>query len=352
MAKHMLQLWPIVLILFSFFASCKKMGLQGHNQGDQSKSASSADSLKASDRPSDSSGGVPGYLTFGCKTSFTEDGMAVENACVVKNKTDKINLSGLASSWTWQYSLPAGTTPETVVLVTELPQDNAYHVIYRYSGRNREVLLSQALQSQFMLSFQREDQQPFGTLKESLDRVIDIFPAPRYRLIRISFPSLKQPWLDTQELDIERLELKWENQWRVGVFSDFSGRIGPYEATVSASSYATDRNSLPFYAFQRGPQGNIWETSFRTYETTGQYNAIGSPQWLKIDFKNYPIALEGLRIDGGDSKDTAGSEGSPDSFYVEGSQDDVTWTLIEGSRMENVDTTNLATFEWGKRPNP
>jgi hypothetical protein len=343
MAKSMLRLWLILLILFPLFASCKKMGLHG-----QSQSTTPSDSLKASDRPSDSSGGVPGYLTLGCKTSFSEDGIAVESACVAKDKTEKAKLSGLANSWTWQYTLPTDATPETVVSVIELSQDNPYHVIFRYSGRGREVLLQQALRYQFGLIFQLKNSKSIDMLNESIDRVIDISPAPRYRFIRISFPSLKQPWLDTQELDIERLEFKWEKQWRIGVFSDFSGRMGPYEAIVSASSYAVDRNSLPFFAFQRGPQGNIWESALHTYETTGQYNAIGSPQWLKVDFKNYPIALEGIRIDGGDSRDTAGSEGSPDSFYIEGSQDDISWTLIEGSRMENVDTTSLTTFEWDK----
>lgn len=345
MAESLHRLLLKILISSALFLSCKN-GVNNYMSTDKANSSPSADSLKASDRPSDSSGGVPGYLTFGCKMSFTDNGMDVQSSCVAADKQGKVHLPGLATSWNFRFVLPDDAASGTLVAITELAQGDPQHVVYRFSGRPREELLNIVRRSRFMLDLRLKDQANVVTLEETKDRLTEISPAPRYRYIRISFPSLKQPWMDTQELDIERLELKWENQWRVGVFSDYSGRLGPYEALVSASSYATDRSSFPYFAFQRGPQGNIWETAFRTYETTGLYNAIGTPQWLKIDLKNYPIALQGIRMDGGDSKDTLGSEGSPDSFYIEGSQDDVTWTLIDGSRYENVDTTRLATFEW------
>lgn len=350
MAGKMCRLLLFLMISLTFLGSCKKAGLGGFFQSGKSggSTSASADSLKSNDRPSDSSGGVPGYLTLSCRITFASDGLAVDSSCVATDKQGKVNLASQTIAWSWQYTLPDDAKSQTVVTVTELAQESPYHVIYKFTGKTREELLNVVLRSRFMLSIERKGQE-HSIIAETSDRLIDISPMPRYRFIRISFPSLKQPWLDTQELDIERLELKWENQWHLGVFSDYLGRIGPYDAIVSGSSYATDRNSLPYFAFQRGPAGNIWETAFRTYEATGQYNAIGSPQWLKIDFKNYPIALQGIRIDGGDSRDTLGSEGSPDSFYIEGSQDDLTWTLIEGSRQENIDTTNLATFEWDKR---
>lgn len=345
MVENMRRLLLKILIYSAFFLSCKN-GLNDFMSSDKAQSSASADSLKASDRPSDSSGGVPGYLTFGCRLGFTDEGMDVQSSCVAEDRQVKANLPALASSWHFRFVLPGDAHPGVRVSITELPQENAQHVVYRFSGLGREELLKIVMRTKFLLDLRLQDQASTVTLGETRDRLTDISSAPRYRYIRISFPSLKQPWMDTQELDIEQLELKWENQWRVGVFSDYAGRIGPYEALVSASSYATDRNSFPFFAFQRGPAGNIWETAFRTYETTGLYNAIGTPQWLKIDFKDYPIALQGVRMDGGDSKDTNGSEGSPDAFYIEGSQDDVSWTLIKGSRYENVDTTRLSTFEW------
>lgn len=338
----------ILPIIFAFFVSCKKVGLTSFFQEEKSSSASSAESVKASDRPSDSSGGVPGYLTLGCTLSFATDGLGVESACVLADQTGKVSLPAYASTWNWQYELEDKESPETSVTISELPQDRPFHVVYRFAGATRERLLSQAQKTKFSLKMQPKDRSEMIVVQETLSKKLEISSAPRFRYIKITFPSLKAPWPDTQELDIERLELKWENVWRQGVFTDFSGRLGPYEAIVSASSYAIDRNSFPFYAFQRAPAGNIWETAFRTYDTAGQHDAIGAPQWLKIDFKGYPIALQGIKIDGGDSQDTAGSEGSPDSFYIEGSSDDVTWTLIEGSRFENVDTTNLASFEWGK----
>lgn len=345
MSENMRRLLLKILISSAFFLSCKS-GLKDFISSDKAKSSASADALKASDRPSDSSGGVPGYLTFGCRTGFTDDGMDVTSSCVAQDRQVKADLPALAHSWNFRFALPGDAHPGILVTITELSQESPQHVVYRFSGKPREELLNIAMRTRFMVDLRLKDQAGMVTLGETRDRLTDIAAAPRYRYIRISFPSLKQPWMDTQELDIEQLELKWENQWRVGIFSDYSGRLGPYEALVSASSYASDRSSFPYFAFQRGPQGNIWETAFRTYETTGQYNAIGTPQWLKIDFKDYPIALQGIRMDGGDSKDTNGSEGSPDAFYIEGSQDDLSWTLIQGSRYENVDTTRLSTFEW------
>jgi hypothetical protein len=345
MSENIRSLLLKILISSAFLLSCKS-GWNDFMSSDKTRSSASADALKASDRPSDSSGGVPGYLTFGCRLGFTDEGMDVYSSCVAQDSQGKANLQALAGSWNFRFVLPEYAPAGILVTITELPQENPQHVVYRFSGKPREELLNIAMRTSFMLDLRLKDQESTVTLGETRERLTDISAAPRYRYIRISFPSLKQPWMDTQELDIEQLELKWENQWRVGVFSDYSGRLGPYEAIVSASSYATDRSSFPYFAFQRGPQGNIWETAFRTYETTGQYNAIGTPQWLKIDFKDYPIALQGIRLDGGDSKDTNGSEGSPDAFYIEGSQDNLSWTLIKGSLYENVDTTRLSTFEW------
>ncbi len=344
----MFRLFFILPIIFAFFVSCKKAGLAPFVHQENSSTASSAESVKASDRPSDSSGGVPGYLTLGCTLSFPADGLGVDSACVLADQAGKASLPTYASVWSWKYELEDQGSPAPTVIISELTQDQPFHVVYRFTGQSREKLLSQAQKAKFSLKMQPKDGSDVVVIQESIAKKLNMSLATRFRYIKITFPSLKAPWPDTQELDIERLELKWENVWRQGVFSDFSGRIGPYEAIVSASSYAVDRNSFPFYAFQRAPAGNIWETAFRTYDTGGQHDAIGAPQWLKIDFKDYPIALQGIKIDGGDSRDTAGSEGSPDSFYIEGSADDVSWTLIEGSRFENVDTTNLASFEWGK----
>lgn len=340
---------PFILTLF---VACKKVGIVSFFNGKKSSDEANTSSLKQGDRPSDSSGSVPGYFNLGCKISFSDDGFGVETACALADQNGKVSLPTISNSWSWQYAFGEDASQKSFIAVTELPQENPYHVLYRFSGLNREALLNMAFQAKYSLKLQLKGDTKSQSIQETIDKKMAMSAAPRFRFVRISFPSLKQPWPDTREMDIEGLELKWEDQWRQGSFTDYTGRIGPYEVTVSASSFSVDRNSFPYYAFKRSQAGDIWETAFDTYEDLGDFNAVGAPQWLKIDFKDHPVAIQAIKIDGGDSVDTPGSEGAPDAFYLEGSQDDVTWTLIEGSRFDNVDTTNPSIFEWDKRPDP
>lgn len=336
-----------VSIVLIFSIACKKLGIESfNNQQKTGQTASSPDSIKASDRPSESTGSLPGYLTLGCTLAFAADGFAVESACLIADQNGKVSLEGLAKSWTWQYVLSVSPTP--TITVTELPQDNPNHVIYRFSGLERETLLTIAKQTKFTISMQLKDGLEPILMSETKEKIVNISSVARYRFVRITFLSLKLPWTQSQEMDIEGMELKWENQWRRGVFTDYTGTLGPYEVAISGSSFAVNNSSFPYNAFKRSAAGKIWETAERTYEITGAYNAVGPPQWLKIDFKDHPVAIQGIKIDGGDSAVSAGSEGAPDVFYLEGSADDITWTLIEGSRQDNVDTTVMTPFEWDK----
>jgi hypothetical protein len=346
-------LLKLLTILFIFLTACNKVSvvrsLHVHNKADDGSSASV---VKASDRPSDSSGSVPGYLTLGCTISSSDDG--VDSSCVLANRSDKVDLPALATSWTWHYELERNEVEQPTVTVLELPQDNPFHVRYRFSGLNRDLLLKLATQSKYYISMQAKGASGIEVIGETSTKKTAFVPltAPRYRYVRIVFPSLKQPWSSASHLDIEGLELKWDGQWRQGTFSNFTGTLGPYEVTVSASSYDSRFNGFPYYAFRKGPNGDIWETIGNTYSNNGTFDALGDPQWLKLDFKSNSVAIQGIKIDGGDSRDAMGSEGSPDSFYLEGSQDNTNWTVIEGSRHENVDTTVMTAFEWAPPRSP
>lgn len=342
----------LLSIILAFSGSCKRTEVSPAIHTQKGSDEAAIGSIKNTDRPSDSSGGVPGYLTLGCTVSLSDDGFAVDSSCVLADQAGKASLKDLASRWTWHYQLGPNVSQQPVVVTSELPQENPFHVHFRFTGLGRETLLDLARQAKYALSLQLTGRTQTVEIGETLAKKTAFSSTPRYRFVRINFLSIRSPSQGANEMSIENLELKWEGRWRQGSFANYTGMLGPYETTISASSFSQERSGYPYNVFKRTEPGRVWDTALNAFERFGDYNAIGGPQWLMFDFKENPVAIQGIKIDGGDSRFSSGDEGSPDFFYLEGSQNGTDWVLIEGSRFDNVNTTILTPFEWDKTTSP
>jgi microcystin-dependent protein len=146
--------------------------------------------------------------------------------------------------------------------------------------------------------------------------------SPPYRYIRLRVGSVSA--LD--DVGVEALEFRWNDTWQANAMTNYSvGTIGPYSPTISASSeYAGYYAHSPFKAVTSAR----WHTVAGSFSSTAPNDAL-MENWLKVDFGvGNTVSLQGYRIHG---YDTNGNY-RPDDYWLEGSNDDTNWYVLEGSR--------------------
>lgn len=114
-------------IIITFFVSCKKVGGFLSSPDQKPTEQSSVDSLQDGDRPSDSSGGVPGYLVPSCSMGFSLNG-----------------------------------TPN--------PRCVASEPGYRFTGLNPRKILSSPQQASYSLDLLPKEQADDGTFQENTNQ--------------------------------------------------------------------------------------------------------------------------------------------------------------------------------------
>lgn len=125
--------------------------------------------------------------------------------------------------------------------------------------------------------------------------------------------------------------------------SNSAGRIGNYAATVSASS--EDSASYAAWKAFDGTTAEWWSSTGTFTNNSGDYDEI-STNWLKIDFGSGAyVAIDGFKLD----SETNGFDSGcgVDEVYLEGSNDNSSWTLIEGSEYVGSMTSEVTqTWSW------
>ncbi|SMF22774.1 discoidin domain-containing protein [Pseudobacteriovorax antillogorgiicola] len=306
-------------------------------------------------RPSEDNGGLPGYSIY-CDLSEEEPSTTtLDLGCGLADASgNAVKVESVATIWNWSFDR-GELSSEVSVSIDEQRDHPTYSVFYRFSGFDKINSQTKILESSVGLDLVPKGKKEPITINSkvkdtiSQENTIQIEEianqgALKFRYIRIVFTSLVDTFV-SNDVSIEGLQLRTADTWQASNFTSNAGTIGPYLVVVSASSLLDPINEA-FLAFNGAAVGAFWASALDTFQATAPFDAIGEPSWLMIDFGITPVNVTGVRIDGGDFVNGQNGEAAPDSFYLEGSDDGLTWQTIPGSIFNNVSTSNLTEFVW------
>ena len=134
---------------------------------------------------------------------------------------------------------------------------------------------------------------------------------------------------------VENIQFRWDGSWQTNSMTASStGTIGLIECTVTASAELSS-SFAGWKAFDA--TSDSWQSGFDTYD--GSQNEIGE-QWVKIEFQTGGgKVITGMKVVGNGSF-------YPVDFYLQGSNNNSTWTTIPGSSQTGQNTSTEQTYTW------
>lgn len=286
---------------------------------------------RASTRPSEDNGGLPGYPLI-CKIQEQSSTESEVKCRLTAENGEQVDINNEFASW--QFAMESDLQISELTGV-EQPWQTGWKLQFLSIQEFRASV------ERSYIRFQGRSKRTGEMWEKSwlLPSVAEANWQTFFQKYRLVIHSIEHSEFPDPSACVTFFQISTNRQWLEGRVSQ-SGNVslGNFPVQVHASSYSE-------YAHEAFINQGFWESDFYTFDPTPPFNAHVEPSWLEIDFGSNPIAIDGIRLLGTPRFYDPG-ECAPDVISLLGSVDGLSWQDIQGIRWLNVNTVNLYEKIW------
>ena len=316
--------WLFFSIILSIFACTDKQlnRNEGSSEQGQTKNALPA----VTERPSEDNGGLPGYPLACQSNQAAEEQLEIDCNLMSKSGDSPLDLSREFA--TWDFSLVYKIQDISLDITKRGRAREGFQVSWLLQAE--QPISMAALRDHIQVNFRAIRADAVATRVEAnwdlaSSEVEELPPeSPRlaaYRFYRIMIYSIEFSEFATPNACIQYLQLYFNDAWQPASIDDqgivsISGQTISFNAS-SNLDFVHDAFFVP----------SFWESVPGSYQNVAPFDATPEPSWFSFGFNAAPVALQGIRILGGDPNFVSG-ECAPDQVGIQGSNDQQTWQSL------------------------